>query len=148
VGVISLSPWRKRSLPSYRPAAINAGYFAAGSGPLSYAKGHTGYESPSGNVKGPRACLVYDRTIRKARVELSMGRKLEGAGWGDSLYPTVSDVACGGPWLLKNGARIPLRHRTSDPGAYCPWFGPLSPGQPRAAAPACWCHKLPRTYRG
>jgi hypothetical protein len=41
-------------------AAINGGYFAFGSGPVSYAKGRSGYESPSGNVKGPRACLAFD----------------------------------------------------------------------------------------
>jgi hypothetical protein len=95
-------------------AAVNAGYFAASSGPLSYAKGHTGYESPSGNVKGPRACLVYDRKSRKARVELSMGRQPAGDGWGKSLYPTVTDVACGGPQLLQNGANVAMAHVASE----------------------------------
>lgn len=95
-------------------AAINGGYFAFGSGPLSYARGHLGYESPSGNVKGPRACLVHDRSTRRARVELSMGRQPEGSGWGASLFPATTDVICAGPRLLESGTNVAAAHVVSE----------------------------------
>jgi len=87
-------------------ALINGGYFAAASGPLSYAKGHLGYESPSGNVKGPRACLVYDRSKRAARVVISFGRQPAGSGWGPGLFTADSDVVCAGPRLLDAGKDV------------------------------------------
>jgi len=86
--------------------AINGGYFAFGSGPVSYSKGHLGYESPSGNVKGPRACLIYDRQTGEARIELSMGREYSNGSWGAGLYPDADDVICAGPTLVKDDANV------------------------------------------
>ncbi len=60
------------------------------------------WESPLGNVGGPRACLVYDAT--GLRVELSMGRDPQS---GDSLYPDAyNNVICGGPQLVKEGINV------------------------------------------
>lgn len=87
-------------------AAINGGYFAFGSGPVSYAKGRTGYESPSGNVKGPRACLAFDAQSRKARVELSKG--------GSGSFPNDEEVVCAGPRLLEGGANVAAAHLVSE----------------------------------
>jgi hypothetical protein len=95
-------------------AAINTGFFGFGFGPVSYAKGHLGYESPSGNVKGPRACLVYDRVQRTARVELSMGRQPVGSNWGAGLFPADSDVSCAGPQLVAKGANVAMAHYASE----------------------------------
>lgn len=83
--------------------AINGGYFAFGQGPVSYAKGSLGYESPSGNVKGPRGCFWYDDITREAGVEVSMGREYVGGSWGDGLFPDATDVVCAGPVLVRDG---------------------------------------------
>jgi hypothetical protein len=99
-------------------AAINAGYFdTAKNTPLSYARGHLGYESPVGNTKGPRSCLVIDRTTREARIELSMGRQPDSSsssGWSASLYPATKDVVCGGPRLLDSGSNVAKAHVISE----------------------------------
>jgi exopolysaccharide biosynthesis protein len=87
-------------------AAINGGYFAFGSGPVSYAKGRTGYESPSGNVKGPRACLAFDAQSRVAHVALSKG--------GPGSFPNDEEVVCAGPQLLEKGANVTLAHIVSE----------------------------------
>lgn len=87
-------------------AAINGGYFAFGSGPVSYAKGRTGYESPSGNVKGPRACLAFDAQSRKAHVALSKG--------GPGSFPNDEEVVCAGPQLLDKGANVTAAHLVSE----------------------------------
>lgn len=113
-------------------AAINGGYFAAGSGPVSYAKGRTGYESPSGNVKGPRACLAWDEDRRAARVVLSMGRSWMDGTWGESLFPEDSDVVCGGPRLLEDGRNVSGTHLVSE-NFQSSGIGPDSP-LPRTAA--------------
>jgi exopolysaccharide biosynthesis protein len=86
-------------------AAINGGYFAFGSGPVSYAKGRSGYESTSGNVKGPRACLALD-TQRKARVVVSKG--------GPGSFPMDDEVMCAGPQLLDKGANVTGAHLVSE----------------------------------
>lgn len=95
-------------------AVINAGYFDSVIGPLSYARGHLGYESPVGNAKGPRSCLVIDSTTREARIELSMGRQPAGTTWGASLYPVTTDVVCAGPRLLESGANVAAAHVISE----------------------------------
>lgn len=87
-------------------AAINGGYFAFGSGPVSYAKGRSGYESSSANVKGPRACLAFDAKSRKARVTISKG--------GPGSFPTDDEVVCAGPQLLENGANVTAAHLVSE----------------------------------
>lgn len=88
----------------YRPlAALNGGYFVFGGGPVSYAKGHLGYESPSGNVKGPRACFAWNRWTSAARLEQSMGRA---AGPGTGLFPGDTDVLCAGPQLIADGRDV------------------------------------------
>lgn len=113
-------------------AAINGGYFAAGSGPVSYARGSTGYESPSGNVKGPRACLAWDQERRTARVVLSMGRSWTDGAWGPGLFPDDSDVACGGPRLLEDGRNVAEAHVVSE-NFESSGIGPDAP-LPRTAA--------------
>lgn len=87
-------------------AAVNGGYFAFGSGPVSYAKGRTGYESPSGNVKGPRACLAFDAQSRKAHVAVSKG--------GPGSFPNDEEVVCAGPQLLDKGANVTAAHLVSE----------------------------------
>lgn len=87
-------------------AAINGGYFAFGAGPVSYAKGRSGYESPSVNVKGPRACLAFDAKSRKAHVALSKG----GAG----SFPNDDEVVCAGPQLLENGTNVTATHLVTE----------------------------------
>ena len=86
--------------------ALNTGYFDFSFGPVSYARGHFGYESPSGNVKGPRACLVYDQKKRQARVVLSMG--------GSGSFPDDSDVVCAGPQLVEKGTNVAAAHILSE----------------------------------
>lgn len=96
-------------------SAVNGGYFGAGAGPVSYAKGHLGHENPTGNVKGPRACLAWNRTTRAARVEVSMGREYLGSdAWGEGLFPSDSDVICAGPRLLEAGQDVFAAHYTSE----------------------------------
>jgi exopolysaccharide biosynthesis protein len=87
-------------------AAVNGGFFAFGSGPVSYAKGRSGYESPSANVKGPRACLAFDAKARKAHVALSKG--------GQGSFPNDDEVVCAGPQLLENGANVTAAHLVSE----------------------------------
>jgi exopolysaccharide biosynthesis protein len=87
-------------------AAINGGYFAFGSGPVSYAKGRTGYESPSGNVKGPRACLAFDAQSRTAHVAISKG--------GPGSFPNDEEVVCAGPQLLEKAANVTAAHLVSE----------------------------------
>lgn len=79
-------------------AAINGGYFAFGSGPVSYAKGRTGYESPSGNVKGRARASRSDGKACKARVALSKG--------GPGAFPNDDEVVCAGPQLLASGKNV------------------------------------------
>jgi exopolysaccharide biosynthesis protein len=87
-------------------AAINGGYFAFGSGPVSYAKGRSGYESPSANVKGPRACLAFDAQSRKAHVVLSKG--------GVGSFPNDEEVLCAGPQLLDKSVNVTAAHLVSE----------------------------------
>ncbi len=85
---------------------LNAGYFGS-SAPVSYARGHLGYESPVGNTNGPRACLAWDVARGEAWVELSHGRPYLGQQqWGPGLFPTASDVVCAGPRLLEGGVDV------------------------------------------
>jgi exopolysaccharide biosynthesis protein len=66
-----------------------------------------GYESPSGNVKGPRGCLWYDKEERTAGIGVSMGRNFLGGGtWGPGLFPEASDVVCAGPILVSGGQNV------------------------------------------
>jgi exopolysaccharide biosynthesis protein len=91
-------------------AVINAGYFSVGSGPLSYAKGKLGYESPSGNVKGPRGCLAIAADTKLPRIALSMGREFSNGRFGRSLFPAESDVACAGPILVEASRNVATAH--------------------------------------
>lgn len=91
--------------------AVNGGYFAFGQGPVSYAKSRFGYESPSANVKGPRACLAWDAGRRHARVEVSMGRDPVS---GATRFPGDSDVACAGPQLVEDGRNVFDAHFVSE----------------------------------
>jgi hypothetical protein len=93
------------AIPDAR-AAVNGGYFAFGQGPVSYAKGRLGYESPSGNVKGPRGCFWYDRERRLAGLTVSMGREYVSGGWGAGLFPEATDVICAGPTLVRDGVNV------------------------------------------
>jgi exopolysaccharide biosynthesis protein len=85
---------------------VNAGYFAFGQGPVSYAKGREGYESPSGNVKGPRGCFWFDEVTGNSGVELSWGREKLSSGWGEGLFLHATDVLCAGPVLVRDGSNV------------------------------------------
>jgi exopolysaccharide biosynthesis protein len=82
-------------------AVINGGYFG-GSETYSYSKGSFGWETTTGNAKGPRACIAYDSVTRKARIVQSNGKD----NLGNSLFPDETDVACAGPQLVKDGINV------------------------------------------